>query len=387
MMNEVPFNKPEIVGREMYYIAQAIMNGHSSGNGTFSRRAEIALEENLENLVDVQLTTSCTSALETSALLLNIAPGDEIILPSYTFVSTANAFALRGAKLSFVDVDADTMNISLDAVAKAITPKTKAIVPVNYAGISCDMDALLDIAQAHYIAVCEDAAQSIGSKYKGRPLGTFGDLASFSFHETKNIICGEGGALAIRNENYIERAEIIREKGTDRSKFFRGEIDKYSWVDLGSSYILSDILSAFLLAQLEQIEEITEHRRALFYRYKENLDHLADIAEFDLGVSIVPEYNECNGHIFYITLHDTPQRQRLIAYLKERDVMSVFHYVPLHKSPYGKTHSVGEQSLPVTEQKAGQLLRLPLYPSLQMDQVDTICNHVADFFEAEKKAL
>ena len=357
-MTNIPFNKPVLVGKEYEYIQQAIEAMHISGDGSFTKKCHALLEQTLE-VPKVLLTTSCTHALEMAAILLEIQPGDEVIFPSFTFVSTVNAFVLRGAHPVFADIRTDTLNLNEDLLEALITPRTKAIVAVHYAGVGCEMDAILEIATRYNIVVVEDNAHGLFGKYKGRWLGTFGSLATQSFHETKNISCGEGGALLINNNEYSERAEIIREKGTNRSRFFRGQVDKYTWVDIGSSYLPSDILAAFLFAQLEHWQEIQEKRRKIWEYYD---THLHDWAESN-GVRrpVVPPYCDQAYHMYYLLLPSLEQRQALIAHLKARDILSVFHYLPLHLSDMGRKFGGQAGDCPVTEDVSDRLVRLPFY--------------------------
>jgi dTDP-4-amino-4,6-dideoxygalactose transaminase len=360
-MTHIPFNRPSLAGREFEYMQEAIANWHISGDGTFTRKCNALLEEAL-GVPKVLLTTSCTHALEMAALLLEIEPGDEVIVPSFTFVTTANAFVLRGAKPVFADIRPDTLNIDERQVERLITPRTKAILLVHYAGVGCEMDSLCEMAQRHSIAIVEDNAHGLFGKYKGRFLGTFGSLASLSFHETKNFTCGEGGALLINDLRYAERAEIIREKGTDRSRFFRGQVDKYTWVDLGSSYLPSDILAAFLYAQLEAREQIQAIRQRVWEYY---YDHLQQWAE-DEGVQlpVVPSHCQQPYHLFHLLLPSLEQRQAFLAHLRTHDVSSVFHYLPLHISEMGKRFGGKAGDCPVTEDIADRLARLPFHNSL-----------------------
>jgi len=360
-MTHIPFNRPSLVGKEFEYMQEAIANWHISGDGTFTRKCNALLEEAL-GVPKVLLTTSCTHALEMAALLLEIEPGDEVIVPSFTFVTTANAFVLRGAKPVFADIRPDTLNIDERQVERLITPRTKAILLVHYAGVGCEMDSLCEMAQRHSIAIVEDNAHGLFGKYKGRFLGTFGSLASLSFHETKNFTCGEGGALLINDLRYAERAEIIREKGTNRSRFFRGQVDKYTWVDLGSSYLPSDILAAFLYAQLEAREQIQAIRQRVWEYY---YDHLQQWAE-DEGVQlpVVPSHCQQPYHLFHLLLPSLEQRQAFLAHLRTHDVSSVFHYLPLHLSDMGKRFGGKAGDCPVTEDIADRLARLPFHNSL-----------------------
>ena len=372
-MLHIPFNRPFAVGKEFDYIQQAIDNMHISGDGLFTKKCHALLEQTL-GVPKALLTTSCTHALEMAALLLDIQPGDEVIVPSFTFVSTVNAFVLRGARPVLIDIRPDTLNLDETQLERLITPRTKAIVPVHYAGVGCEMDAILDVAGRYGVAVVEDNAHGLFGKYKGKYLGTFGCLATQSFHETKNFTCGEGGALLINDPQYIERAEIIREKGTNRSRFFRGEVDKYTWVDLGSSYFPSDILAAFLYAQLEAREEIQARRRRVWeYYYK----HLQDWAQ-DHGVRlpVIPAHCEQPYHLFYLLLPSLEKRTALIAHLKSRGIWSVFHYLPLHLSEMGQRLGGRQGDCPVTEDVSDRLLRLPFYNELQAEQQEQICTAI-----------
>ncbi len=378
MSTKIPFNKPFIIGRELEYVEQAVAAGHLSGDGPFTKRCHAWLEETLGTRRAL-LTHSCTAALEMAALLVDAGPGDEIIMPSYTFVSTANAFVLRGATPVFVDVRRDTLNLDERLLEAALTPRTKAIVPVHYAGVACDMDAIMALAIARGIAVIEDAAQALLSTWRGRALGAVGHLGCISFHETKNIISGEGGALLVNDERYSERAEIIREKGTNRSQFFRGEVDKYTWVDVGSSYLPSELVAAFLWAQLEHAEAAIAHRLALWERYRERLAPLAARGVLELPAQ-TPEGAVHNGHLFHVLLPSLAVRQQLIAALKAANVMAVFHYVPLHTSPAGRRFGRCAGPLPVTEDIADRLLRLPLYHTLTDAEADTVIGGIERFF-------
>jgi dTDP-4-amino-4,6-dideoxygalactose transaminase len=376
----IPFNKPYLHGRELVYIAQAVASGKISGDGIFSKRSHKFFEDRY-GFKKALLTTSCTDSLEMASLLLDIGPGDEVILPSYTFVSTANAFVLRGAKLVFADSGSLEPNIDADAIEPLITPRTKAIVVVHYAGVACDMDRIVEIGRRHGIAVVEDAAQAIESFYKGRPLGGIGEIGAFSFHETKNIISGEGGLTTINDERYVQRAEIIREKGTNRSAFFRGEVDKYGWVDLGSSYLPSEIVAAYLYAQLEQIEPIQARRLAIHERYQRNLTALAQKEYFALP--FIPEYATNNAHMKYILCRSLDERSKLVAHLKQRNIMSVFHYLSLHSSPFYADKHDG-RALPNSDRYTDCLLRLPLFYELTDEQVDRVCSAIEDFFGASR---
>lgn len=369
-----PFNKPFIIGKELFYIAQAVESGAISGDGIFTKRCHQWLEQHL-HCEKALLTHSCTAALEMAAILCNVGPGDEVILPSYTFVSTANAFAMRGARLVFVDVLADTFNIDVERIKAAITPATKAIVVVHYAGVPCDMDRIMDLASQHNLWVIEDAAQAILTQDEhGRFLGTIGHLGCLSFHETKNIIAGEGGALLINDRSLIERAEIIREKGTNRSQFFRGEIDKYTWVDIGSSYLPSDLIAAFLYGQLEQAPTIIEHRQALWEAYYEGL------ADLEHTGRLQRPPHKGNGHIFYLVLPSLSERSALIQHLKALGIHAVFHYVPLHSSPGGLKYGEPRGTMINTDRAGECLLRLPMYYELSLDDVGTIVQFIHAFY-------
>src|SRR5690349_16601747 len=358
---KVDFNRPVVLGRELEYIQQAIDNGHISGDGPFTKKCHTFLESEL-GVPKALLTTSCTHALEMAALLLEIQPGDEIIIPDFTFVSTVNAFVLRGARPVFLDIRPDTLNLDESRLEAAITPATRAIVPVHYAGVGCEMDAIMEIADRHHLAVIEDNAHGLFGKYKGKSLGTFGSMASQSFHETKNFTSGEGGALLINDPILVERAEIIREKGTNRSRFFRGQVDKYTWVDIGSSYLPSDILAAFLLAQFEQRQKIQLHRRQVWEMYYAGLNDWAQAR--DVQLPQVPGHCEQSYHMFYLLLPTLDLRQRLITYLRERGIYSVFHYLPLHLSEMGQSFGGRRGDCPVTERVSDQLVRLPFHNAL-----------------------
>jgi len=383
MNYRIPFNKPFIVGQELYYMAQSVLSGHTSGDGAFSKKCQSLMEECF-SIPKVMLTTSCTSALEMAALLCDLQPGDEVILPSYTFVSTANAFALRGAKLIFVDIRQDTKNLDERLVQEAISERTKVIVPVHYAGVGAEMDPIMACAREHGLTVVEDAAQGIQSSYKGKPLGGIGDLGAFSFHETKNFTCGEGGALLVNRDQFIERAEIIREKGTNRSQFFRGQVDKYTWVDIGSSYLPSDLLAAFLYAQLEHMEKITVKRRKIYELYLQVLTPLAEQGLIELPVT--PPHCQSNYHMFYIILESESVRAALIDYLKERGILAVFHYVPLHTSPVGQGMGYRPGMLPITESVSDRLLRLPFYFELQEGEILEVVEAVGNYFKERQSS-
>ena len=360
----IPFNKPFLTGRELGYIAEAHANGHLAGNGAFSKRCSGWLEERVGSRKAL-LTHSCTGALEMAAILSGIGPGDEVIMPSFTFVSTANAFVLRGARPVFVDIRPDTLNLDEDLIEAAITERTRAIVPVHYAGVACDMDAILRIAARHDLLVIEDAAQGLLSSYREQPLGAIGHMAALSFHETKNIISGEGGALLVNDERFADRAEIIWEKGTNRAQFFRGQVDKYTWVDLGSSYLPGEITAAFLWAQMEEADAITARRLAIWSRYHEAFAPLE--AAGAVRRPIVPEDCRQNGHLYYLLLPDLAARTAFIERLKTRDIHPVFHYVPLHTSPFGRTVGRAVGDLPETVSASDRLVRLPLWLGLEED--------------------
>lgn len=361
MSFSIPFNRPCLSGNEYKYIAQAIANGHASGDGPFTRLCNELLEQELQ-VPKVLLTTSCTHALEMAAILLDCGPGDEVILPSFTFVSTANAFVLRGARVVFADIRPDTMNLDEAQLQSLITSRTKAIVLVHYAGVACEMDTICAIAARHGIAVVEDNAHALFARYRGKFTGTFGCLATQSFHETKNVTCGEGGALLVNDPQLVERALIVREKGTNRSQFFRGQVDKYSWVDVGSSYLPSDLLAAFLFAQLEARQEIQKKRRRIWESYQRHLAQWA--VENGVRLPVVPAECEQAYHMFYMVLPSLEFRQSLISHLKAQGILSVFHYVPLHSSEMGRKWSARETRCPVTEDVSLRLLRLPFYNDL-----------------------
>ena len=372
-MSSIPFNFPALVGTELKYLEAALEARHLSGDGGFTKRCHALLEQ-ITGTRKALLTHSCTAALEMAAMLSGVAAGDEVIMPSFTFVSTANAFVLRGAVPVFVDVRADTFNLDERLVAEAITPRTRAIVPVHYAGVACAMDAILGIATERGLLVIEDAAQGMGAKWRGRALGTIGQLGCLSFHETKNVVSGEGGALLVNDDRLIERAEIVREKGTNRSRFFRGQVDKYTWIDVGSSYLPSDLIAAVLLAQLEQVEALNRRRLQIWERYHEGFESL----EHDGLVRrpVVPADCEPNGHIYHLLLHSLDHRTSVLAALKARGIGAVFHYVPLHSSPagkqYGRTHG---GALPVTDRAGDTLIRLPLWPDIY-PRVDEVIDQV-----------
>jgi dTDP-4-amino-4,6-dideoxygalactose transaminase len=376
-MKSTPFNKPYLSGKETEYIRQSVESGKISGDGMFTKKSHQFFEQKY-GFKKCLLTTSCTDALEMAALLIDLKEGDEVIMPSYTFVSTSNAFVLRGAKIVFVDSEKQTPNIDSDKIEELITPKTKAIVVVHYAGIACDMDKIMAIADKYNLFVIEDAAQAIDSFYNGKPLGSIGHLAAFSFHETKNIISGEGGMLVINEDRFIKRAEIIREKGTNRSAFFRGEIDKYGWVDIGSSFLPSDIIAAFLFAQLENLEDIQKRRTYIWNKYYEGLKEL-DEKSF-LKIPQIPDYATNNAHMFYLVCTTMEERSALISKLKENDINAVFHYLSLHKSPfYGDKHDGRE--LPNCDNYADCLVRLPFYYELEEQEIERVINTITEFYQ------
>ena len=372
----IPFNKPYFSGNETRYIEQAVRSGKISGDGLFTRRVHQFFEHQL-GFAKVLLTTSCTDALEMAALLLNIQPGDEVIMPSFTFVSAANAFVLRGAKIVFADSTELNPNLDAAALESLVTPRTRAIVPVHYAGIACDMDAVLAVADRHGLVVVEDAAHAIDSFYRGRALGSLGALAAFSFHETKNIISGEGGMLVLNDARFGPRAEIIREKGTTRSAFYRGEIDKYGWVDVGSSFLPSDIIAAYLWAQLENLADIQRQRRAIWQQYYAALEPLVWRG---IGLPVLPDYATNNGHLFYLVCRSLAERTALLAHLKQRGIWAVFHYLPLHQSAYYTARHDG-RALPWAAHYADCLVRLPLFYELTDADQNRVCTAVLDFYQ------
>ncbi len=374
----INFNVPPFTGNEMKYIKECVENQKICGDGAYTKKCNAWMEEKF-GAKKCLLTTSCTHATEMTALLAGIKEGDEVIMPSYTFVSTADAFVLRGAKVVFVDIRPDTMNIDETKIEAAITEKTKAIVPVHYAGVACEMDTILDIAKRHNLLVIEDAAQGVMAKYKGKALGTIGDFGCYSFHETKNYSMGEGGALLIRDDKYIEDAEIIREKGTDRSKFFRGQVDKYTWVSAGSSYLPSDMNAAYLYAQLEMADEINQARLEIWDTYYKGLKPLADAGKIELPV--IPEGCTHNAHMFYIKAKDITERTALISFLKENDILSVFHYIPLHTSPAGKKLGRFSGEDVYTTKESERLTRLPLYYGLTKEQNLYIIDKIKEFYK------
>ena len=380
----IPFNKPFLIGQELSYVEQAVKSGHIAGNGAFTKKCQNFLQEKL-GARKILLTPSCTAALEMSAILCDIGPEDEIILPSFTFVSTANAFYLLGAKLKFVDIRPDTLNIDEKKIEEAITKRTKAIVPMHYGGIGCAMDTITRIAKKHGLLVIEDAAHAINATYQNQFLGTIGDLGAFSFHETKNFICGEGGAIVINNEKFLDRADVIWEKGTNRIKFFEGKIDKYTWVDVGSSYVLSDVLAAFLFAQLENLEKITQRRKEIFDLYLNEFSALAEKGSFQLPT--IPRDCQSGYHCFYLIVEDANLRRQLLNYLNQKKIGAVFHYVPLHLSPIGRSFGYRDRQLPMTESISERLIRLPFYYTLSVDEQLFVIDQVKKFFKEALKPV
>lgn len=376
----IPFNKPHLTGKEAHYMYEAVYKGKLSGNGEFTKRCQSFLE-NKYGFKKCLLTTSCTDALEMAAILCDIKPGDEVIVPSYTFVSSALAFVRTGAKIVFADSMEGNPNIDADKIEELITPRTKVIVPVHYAGVACDMDKIMEIADRHNLLVVEDAAQAIDSYYKGRPLGSIGHLAAFSFHETKNIISGEGGCLAINDERFIRRSEIIWEKGTNRAEFFRGEVNKYGWCDTGSSFLPSEVIAAFLWAQLESMDDIQNKRKELWNCYYEQLAPLAAQGRFRLPD--IPEYATNNAHMFYLVCNSLEERSALIKRLKDNDILAVFHYLSLHKSPY-YVEKHGGRELPMADMYADCLVRLPMYYELTEGNISSISNTVCKAYGSSK---
>ncbi|MBK9924814.1 MAG: dTDP-4-amino-4,6-dideoxygalactose transaminase [Anaerolineales bacterium] len=372
----ISFNKPTKIGKEAEYMQESLQRGHISGDGYFTKKVHVLLEETV-GVPKALLTTSCTHALEMSALLLDLKDGDEVIVPSFTFVSTVNAFVLRNAKPVFADVRPDTLNLDESKLEALITPRTRAIVVVHYAGVSCEMDAIMEIANRHNIPVIEDNAHGLFGKYKGKQLGTFGVMATQSFHETKNFTSGEGGALLINDSKYIEDAEILREKGTNRSRFFRGQVDKYTWVNVGSSYLPSDMLAAFLLAQLEEREEIQSSRQRIWETYYKELGSWAE--ENHIQMPFVPAHCNQSYHMFYILFPNLEKRQAAIAHLKERGIQAVFHYLPLHLSPMGEKFGGKEGDCPVTERVSDQLLRLPFYTNMTDEEQKSVIAALKEF--------
>jgi dTDP-4-amino-4,6-dideoxygalactose transaminase len=373
---EVDFNKPSLVGSELKYLHDAFANRHISGDGPFTKKCQQLLEE-LLGVPKVLLTSSCTHALEMAAFLVDIQPGDEVICPDFTFVSTVNAFVIRGAKPVFIDIRPDTLNLDESQLERLVTPRTRAVLPVHYAGVGCEMDEIMRVANKYNLVVVEDNAHGLFGRYKGRNLGTIGALATQSFHETKNFTCGEGGALVINDPRYIERAEIIREKGTNRSRFYRGQVDKYTWVDVGSSYLLSDILAAFLAAQLEAREQIQAHRRFVWEYYREHLSGWAE--QNGVRLPLIPNTCEQPYHMFYLLLPSLAQRTAFIAHLKQRSILSVFHYLPLHLSDMGRKFGGKPGDCPVTEDLSDRLVRLPFYNTLTEADLEKVIKAIWEF--------
>ena len=374
----IPFNKPPVTGNETQYLLEVLQNAKLSGDGPFTHNCHTWFEEKLQ-CKKVLLTTSCTHALEMAAILIDIQPGDEVIMPSYTFVSTANAFVLRGAKIIFVDIRPDTMNIDETLIEAAITDNTKVIVPVHYAGVACEMDTIMALSDKYNLYVIEDAAQGMMSSYKGKALGTIGHFGTFSFHETKNYTCGEGGLLIINDESFIERAEIIREKGTNRSQFFRGMVDKYSWVDVGSSYLPSELNAAYLWGQLEEADEINQNRLSTWNLYQEQLRDLKEQGYLELPT--IPEECIQNAHMFYIKVQDFKLRTTLLEHLKENNILAVFHYIPLHSAPAGLKFGTFHDDDKWTTRESERLIRLPMYYGLTKKEIDAIVKAIRSFFQ------
>lgn len=374
----IPFNKPFFIDKEFKYIKDAIKSGILRGDGIYTQKCHDFLEK-LLGCKKALLTHSCTAALEMCAILLDLKQGDEIIMPSYTFVSTANAFVLRGAVPVFVDIKKDTQNINIDLIKNAITPRTKAICVVHYAGVPCEMDEIMNIAKEHHLTVIEDSAQALGSFYKEKPVGTIGDLACFSFHETKNIISGEGGALVINNEKYIQRAEVIREKGTNRSQFFRGEVDKYTWIDIGSSFLPSDLVAAFLYSQLQNINKINKKRAEIWNFYHEFFKKYEENGF--IKRPFVPQFCKHNSHMYYILFPTIEKRTDFINFLKSHEINTVFHYIPLHSSPAGKKFSRTASDMSITDETSDTLVRLPIYYSLTKKELNRIKSVIENYFK------
>jgi dTDP-4-amino-4,6-dideoxygalactose transaminase len=371
----IPFNQSSLLGRELEHIFRTMTIGQIAGDQTYSKKCHSLLQDVL-GVKRALVTSSCTHALEMAALLLDLKAGDEVIVPSFTFVSTANAFALRGARIVFADIRSDTLNLDEAQLPRLITPRTKVVVPMHYAGVGCEMDSIMDLARKQGLAVVEDNAHGLFGKYRGRWLGTFGCLATQSFHETKNITCGEGGALLVNDPQFMERAEIIREKGTDRSRFFRGQVDKYSWVDIGSSYVMSDVLAAFLFAQLEIWQNIQAQRCRIWNYYDENLRAWSE--KLGIRCPTVPSHCEQAYHMYYLILPSLERRQALISFLKARGILSVFHYMPLHSSPVGRQMGSRVGACPVSEDLSDRLVRLPFYNSLNRDEQDRVISAVVE---------
>jgi dTDP-4-amino-4,6-dideoxygalactose transaminase len=379
MEYRIPFNKPFLVGRELDSIAQAVALGNLAGDGRFTQACCRLLEQRL-GINRVLLTPSCTAALEMAALLCDLEPGDEVILPSFTFVSTASAFVRAGARPVFVDIRADTLNLDENLIEAAVTERTKVIVPVHYAGVACEMDRIREIARAHRLLVVEDAAQAVNSFYRDTALGSLGDVGCYSFHETKNFISGEGGALCVNRPDLVERAEILRDKGTNRQKFFRGQVDKYTWVDVGSAYVPSELVGAFLFGQLEMMQAISDRRRQIYEYYRQSLQPLAD--EGLVRLPTVPEGCTQNFHLFYLLTRDAKTRDRLLAHLNARGIGAVFHYVPLHSSPMGRKLGCDARPLPVTDAVSACLIRLPFYYTITADEQADVVREVTAYLRA-----
>ncbi|MFH1457318.1 MAG: dTDP-4-amino-4,6-dideoxygalactose transaminase [Patescibacteria group bacterium] len=378
MKIKIPFNIPPQTGKELEYIKHVFKNNHLTGDGEFTKKCS-ELMENKFDASRVILTTSGTHALDMAAILLDLKKGDEVIVPSFTFSSTVNAFVLRGATPVFIDIKEDTLNIKEDLIEESITKNTKAIFLVHYAGISCDIDRIKKIAKKYNLFIVEDAAQAINAKYKDTYLGTIGDFGIFSFHETKNYSCGEGGALIINNKKFIERAEIIREKGTDRSKFYRGEVDKYTWVDVGSSFLPSEILAAVLYTQLENMDKIQNKRKSIYNYYYKKLKPLEGAGK--LTLPIIPKNNSCNYHMFYVLLPTEKIRNELMSFLKKKSILAVFHYLPLHLSKMGRKYNYKKNDLPITENISGKILRLPFYFSLSKNEINIVVKNINNYFK------
>ena len=384
MSDYIPFNKPFIAGKELYYIAQAVTLGNVSGDGYFTEKCSQIMEERF-GIHKVLMTPSCTAALEMAAILCDLKPGDEVILPSFTFVSTASALVRMGAKPVFVDIRPDTLNIDETRIEEAITKKTRAIMPVHYAGIGCEMDRIMAIAQGNNLRVIEDAAQAVHADYNDKSLGSIGDFGAYSFHQTKNYICGEGGALCINDPEMVERAEIIRDKGTNRKKFFRGDVDKYTWVDIGSSYVPSEISCAFLYAQLELLDTIADRRKDIYQLYRSQLKPLE--SQGLLKLPYTPEDCASNFHMFYIVLPNEELRNSLMEHLRDRNIKSVFHYVPLHSSPMGQSFGFSEGQLPITEQLSARLLRLPFFYEISTEEQQRVVSEIELFLQKNGKTI
>jgi dTDP-4-amino-4,6-dideoxygalactose transaminase len=374
----IPFNKPHFTGREAFHVSMAVRLGRISGNGEITQKCHTYFESRYK-FRKVLLTTSCTDALEMTAILANVQAGDEVIIPSYTFVSTANAFVLRGAKIIFADSETSNPNIDTSQIESLITSRTRAIVPVHYAGLGCNMEEIMRLAAKYSLMVIEDNAHGIDSSYNNRPLGSIGHFATFSFHETKNISCGEGGMLVVNDERFIDRSEIVWEKGTNRAAFYRGEVDKYGWVDIGSSFLPSELTAAFLMGQLEMIEEIQEKRKGIFHAYQEHLKPLEEQGKISLP--FIPEHASQNGHLFYILTHNLDERDRLIKFLKKKSIQAVFHYLPLHRSEYYAGMHDG-RTLKNADKFSETLVRLPFYYDLNRDDISMVCDCIGDFYKS-----